>query len=105
MLRRHSPEREHHSGLTKAARKDYNPPQRRDLLARIPDNMIVGDLDDIEEGEFLLDEKEGEVEVSEQSVCFFKVEDYQYLLSKTMFSNFLNGNSGINGPIFFSCIC
>lgn len=45
---------------------------------------IQGDLDDSEEGEFLSDDKEGEVEVPEHSVHIFKAGDYQYLLSKTM---------------------
>lgn len=42
------------------------------------------DLDDREEGEFLTDEEVEEISVPEQSDSFFKAEDYQNVLCKTI---------------------
>lgn len=47
----------------------------------------------IEKGEFFWDEEE-EIEVPEQSVRFFKSEDYQYLLSKTLVALDFNDSPG-----------
>lgn len=79
---------------TEAAQNEFaNRKRGRDRNLGEDDHSSESDTDDTEVGEFSSDEEEEETEVPDhQLIRFFKMEDYQYLLSKSLTALDLRGN-------------